>query len=147
MRKIKIWVLLAVALSICLLTACGGQTIKQSPDISKAFSEESKPEVSQSVIDAMAEYEEVIDAYCKYMDLWFTLSLDEQIQNMDRYMIVNNELARNQEIMEGLLERKDEFNDTDYAYMEQTVLKCAQKLLACANNGLDAAFVQEDQNG
>lgn len=142
MRKIKMTI--AAILSICFLTACGNTTTdtQQSPDISEVFSEESKPEVSQSVIDAMAEYEHCIDAYCEFMDMWFTLDLDAQIQYMDKYTAVNNELARNQEIMNGILDRKDEFNNTDYAYMEQTVLKCGQKLLACANNGLDT--IQED---
>lgn len=141
----KYYVVFAMILSICLLTACGGQTAKQSPDISKAFSEEFKPEVSQSVIDAMADYERCVDAYCEFMDLWFTLDLDAQIQYMDKYMTVNNEFDRNQEIMQGILDREDEFNDTDYSYIEETIMKCGQKLLACANNGLNT--IQEDQNG
>lgn len=146
MRKIKMLVLFTVAFSICLLTACGNSTnTKQPPDLSKAFTEESEPEVSQNVIDAMNRYEECVDAYCEFMDLWFKLDLNGQIQYMDKYTAVNNELAHNQEIMQEILNRKDDFNDTDYAYMEQVVLRCGQKLLTCASNGLDT--IQEDQNG
>lgn len=140
----KIKMALVTILSICLLTACG-QTTKQSPDISNAFSEESKPQVSQNVIDVMAEYEHCIDVYCEFMDLWFTADLNTQAKCVDQYVAANEELARNQEIMQGLLDRRDEFNDTDYAYMEQTTLRCAQKLLDCANGGLQTA--EEILNG
>lgn len=145
MRKIKIWVLLLVALIICLLTACGGQTTKQSPDLSDVFTEESKPEVSQDIIDAMARYEEYIDSYCYTMDLWFQADISTQARLIDKYVAMNDELARNQETMQELLDHEEAFNEVDYAYIQQTALRCSQKLLNCANGGLEAA--EEALNG
>lgn len=143
MRKIKM--ALAMILSICLLTACGGQTTKQSPDLSNAFTEESKPKVSQDVIDAMARYEEAIDSYCEAMDLWFQLDVSKQAQLIDRYVAMNDELAHNQETMQELMDHEEAFNEADYAYIQQTALRCSQKLLNCASGGLEAA--EEALNG
>lgn len=143
MRKIKM--ALATILSICLLTACGGQAVKQSPDISNAFDDESKPEVSANVVSAMIRYQTAIDEYCKFMNDWFKLDVLEQAEYVDKYTAFNDELARNQDIMSQLLDREDEFTETDYEYIRQTALKCSQKLLNCASGGLEAA--EEALNG
>lgn len=143
MRKIKM--ALAMILSICLLTACGGQAVRQSPDLSDKFTEESKPEVSQEVIDAMARYEEAIDSYCEAMDLWFQLDISKQAQVIDSYIAMNDELTHNQETMQELLDHEEAFNEVDYAYIQQTALRCSQKLLNCASGGLEAA--EEALNG
>lgn len=145
MRKIKIWVLLAVVLSICLLTACGGQTTKQSPDISNAFEDESEERVSANVVSGMIRYEEAIDAYCEFMNEWFKLDVLEQAKYIDKYTAFNDEIIRNQDIMAELLDREDEFTETDYEYIQQTALRCSQKLLNCASGGLEAA--EEALNG
>lgn len=145
MRKIKIWTMLAMAFAICLLTACGGQAAKQSPDISSAFDNESKPRPSANVVSAMIRYETAIDEYCKFMNDWFKLDVLEQAEYIDEYTAFNDELARNQDIMSQLLDREDEFTETDYEYIQQTALRCSQKLLNCASGGLEAA--EEALNG
>lgn len=145
MRKIKIWVLLAAVLSICLLTACGGQATKQSPDISNAFEDESEERVSANVVSGMTRYEEAIDAYCEFMNEWFKLDVLEQAKYIDKYTAFNDEIIRNQDIMAELLDREDEFTETDYEYIRQTALRCSQKLLNCASGGLEAA--EEALNG
>ena len=134
MRKIKIWTMLTMAFAICLLTACGGQAVKQSPDISNVFDDESKPRPSANVVSAMIRYETAIDEYCEFMNDWFELDVLEQAKCIDTYTAFNDELARNQDIMSQLLE-----------YIRQTALKCSQKLLNCASGGLEAA--EEALNG
>lgn len=141
MKRIKM--IMAAMMSICLLTACG-QTVKESPDISSAF-DEPELKVSEEVEVAMAKYEEVIDKYCAFMEKWFEADISTQAANMESYTTLNNALARNQSIMEDILNSEDQFTKDDFAYIQATYARCAQKLLNCASNGLQAA--EEVLNG
>lgn len=142
MRKIKM--ILAATLSICLLTACGWARTTDTSILDDIFEEE-PPEVSDEVIEAMNRYEDLVDKYCEFLEVYNAADMNTQLKFMGKYSEFAEVFGEYQSKMEELLDHEEKFSETDYAYLQGVYVRCTEKVLDAAGSGLN--YLEENENG
>lgn len=142
MKKIKMS--LVIILSICLLTACSKVRTTDTSILNDAFEEES-PEVSDEVIEAMDRYEDLVNKYCEFLEVYNSADIDTQLKFMGKYSEFANRFGEYQAKMEELLDHEEKFSETDYAYVQGIYVRCTEKILNAAETGFD--YSEENTNG
>lgn len=141
MKKIK--VVLAIIISICLLTACSKVRTTDASILDDAFKEES-PEVSDEVIEAMDRYEDLVNKYCEFLEVYNSADMDTQLKFMGKYSEFADTFGEYQAKMEELLDHEEKFSETDYAYVQGVYVRCTEKVFDAAGTGFN--YSEENTN-
>lgn len=141
MKKVKMT--LAMILSICLLTACSKARTTDTSILDDAFTEET-PKVSDEVIEAMDRYEDMVNKYCEFLEVYNSADMDTQLKFMGKYSEFADTFGEYQAKMEELLDHEEKFSETDYAYVQGVYVRCTEKVFDAAGTGFN--YSEENTN-
>ena len=147
--KIK-HIFIVFAIACFFLTGCNSkptENLGQNEPLEE-FSEvveDTEPDIDPNLYEALNAYEEYVDSYCEFMKAYMQADVETQLKFADKYVKFNQKIMDAQDMLNEALNDPDTLTKDEYNYIVEVQTRVAAKLLAAANDGLNAN--QEDFDG
>lgn len=147
--KIK-HIFIVFAIACFFLTGCNSkptENLGQNEPLEE-FSEvveDTEPDIDPNLYETLNAYEEYVDSYCEFMKAYMQADVETQLKFTDKYVKFNQKIMDAQDMLNEALNDPDTLTKDEYNYIIEVQTRVAAKLLAAANDGLNAN--QEDFDG
>lgn len=147
--KIK-HIFIVFAIACFFLTGCNSkptENLGQNEPLEE-FSEvveDTEPDIDPNLYETLNAYEEYVDSYCEFMKAYMQADVETQLKFTDKYVKFNQKIMDAQDMLNEALNDPDTLTKDEYNYIVEVQTRVAAKLLAAANDGLNAN--QEDFDG
>lgn len=147
--KIK-HIFIVFAIACFFLTGCNSkptENLGQNEPLEE-FSEvveDTEPDIDPNLYETLNAYEEYVDSYCEFMKAYMQADVETQLKFADKYVKFNQKIMDAQDMLNEALNDPDTLTKDEYNYIVEVQTRVAAKLLAAANDGLNAN--QEDFDG
>ena len=147
--KIK-HIFIVFAIACFFLTGCNSkptENLGQNEPLEE-FSEvveDTEPDIDPNLYETLNAYEEYVDSYCEFMKAYMQADVETQLKFADKYVKFNQKIIDAQDMLNEALNDPDTLTKDEYNYIVEVQTRVAAKLLAAANDGLNAN--QEDFDG
>lgn len=147
--KIK-HIFIVFAIACFFLTGCNSKPTENLgqneplEEFSKVV-EDTEPDIDPKLYETLNAYEEYVDSYCEFMKAYMQADVETQLKFADKYVKFNQKIMDAQDMLNEALNDPDTLTKDEYNYIVEVQTRVAAKLLAAANDGLNAN--QEDFDG
>lgn len=140
--KIK-HIFIVFAIACFFLTGCNSkptENLGQNEPLEE-FSEvveDTEPDIDPNLYETLNAYEEYVDSYCEFMKAYMQADVATQLKFADKYVKFNQKIMDAQDMLNEALNDPDTLTKDEYNYIVEVQTRVAAKLLAAANDGLNA---------
>ena len=140
--KIK-YIFIVLAIACFFLTGCSSKPT-ENPDQNEPLEEFSKvvedtePDIDPKLYETLNAYEEYVNSYCEFMKAYMQADVETQLKFADKYVKFNQKIMDAQNMLNEALNDPDTLTKDEYKYIVEVQTRVAAKLLAAANDGLNA---------
>lgn len=100
--------------------------------------EDTEPDIDPKLYETLNAYEEYVDSYCEFMKVYMQADVETQLKFADKYVKFNQKIVDAQNMLNEALNDPDTLTKDEYNYIVEVQTRVAAKLLAAANDGLNA---------
>ena len=140
--KIK-HIFIVFAIACFFLTGCNSKPT-ENPSQNEPLEEFSKvvedtePDIDPKLYETLNAYEEYVDSYCEFMKAYMQADVETQLKFADKYVKFNQKIMDAQNMLSEALNDPDTLTKDEHNYIVEVQTRVAAKLLAAANDGLNA---------
>lgn len=140
--KIK-HIFIVFAITCFFLTGCSSKPTENPgqneplEEFSKVV-EDTEPDIDPKLYETLNAYEEYVDSYCEFMKAYMQADVETQLKFADKYVKFNQKIMDAQNMLSEALNDPDTLTKDEYNYIIEVQTRVAAKLLAAANDGLNA---------
>ena len=140
--KIK-HIFIVFAIVCFFLTGCNSKHT-ENPDQNEPLEEfsevveDTEPNIDPELYETLNAYEEYVDSYCEFMKAYMQADVETQLKFADKYVKFNQKIVDAQNMLNEALNDPDTLTKDEYNYIVEVQTRVAAKLLAAANDGLNA---------
>ena len=140
--KIK-YVFIMFTIACFFLTGCNSKPTENPgqneplEEFSKVV-EDTEPDIDPKLYETLNAYEEYVDSYCEFMKAYMQADVETQLKFADKYVKFNQKIMDAQSMLSEALNDPDTLTKDEYNYIVEVQTRVAAKLLAAANDGLNA---------
>lgn len=140
--KIK-YIFIVLAIACFFLTGCSSKPTENSDqnepleEFSKVV-EDTEPDIDPKLYETLNAYEEYVNSYCEFMKAYMQADVETQLKFADKYVKFNQKIMDAQNMLNEALNDPDTLTKDEYNYIIEVQTRVAAKLLAAANDGLNA---------
>ena len=140
--KIK-YIFIVLAIACFFLTGCSSKPTENQDqnepleEFSKVV-EDTEPDIDPKLYETLNAYEEYVNSYCEFMKAYMQADVETQLKFADKYVKFNQKIMDAQNMLNEALNDPDTLTKDEYNYIIEVQTRVAAKLLAAANDGLNA---------
>lgn len=140
--KIK-HIFIVFAIACFFLTGCNSKPTEntgQNEPLEKFSNvvKDTEPDIDPKLYETLNAYEEYVDSYCEFMKAYMQADVETQLKFADKYVKFNQKIMDAQNMLNEALNDPDTLTKDEYNYIVEVQTRVAAKLLAAANDGLNA---------
>lgn len=140
--KIK-HIFIVFAIACFFLTGCNSKPTEntgQNEPLEKFSNvvKDTEPDIDPKLYETLNAYEEYVDSYCEFMKAYMQADVETQLKFADKYVKFNQKIMDAQNMLNEALNDPGTLTKDEYNYIVEVQTRVAAKLLAAANDGLNA---------